>query len=88
MKTARITFLGSDRFKAQLEREAKQQKISVAELIRKQFDRAPNEEEQLLLALAKELKRSTAEARATLNEALKEVKKTLNKRTSFKNKVA
>lgn len=88
MKTARITFLGSDRFKAQLEKEAKQQKISVAELIRKQFDRGPNEEEQLLLALAKELKRSTAEARTALNEALKEVKKTLNTRTSLKNKAA
>lgn len=79
MKTARITFLGSDKFKAQLESEAKQHKISVAELIRRQFDRAPTEDEQLLLALAKELKRSTAEARAALNTALREVNKTLNK---------
>lgn len=87
MKTARITFLGSDTFKAQLESEARQQKISVAELIRQQFDRRPGEEEQVLSALAKELKRSTAETRAALNEALAEVNKTL-KRASVQDKAA
>lgn len=79
MKTARITFLGSEAFKAQLEAEAKQQRISVAELIRQQFNRQPSDEEQLVSAMAKELKRSTAEARAALNEALVEVNKTLRK---------
>lgn len=79
MKTARITFLGSEAFKAHLETEAKQQRISVAELIRQQFNRQPSAEEQVISAMAKELKRSTAEARAALNEALVEVNKTLRK---------
>lgn len=79
MKTARITFLGSEAFKAELETEAKRRRISVAELIRQQFDRQPGDEEQLLSAMAKELKRSAAEARAALREALVEVNKTLRK---------
>lgn len=77
MKTARITFLGSHAFKARLEQEAKAKSISVAELIRRQFDREPSAEEQVLLALAKELKRSSAETRKALHEAIAEVDKTL-----------
>lgn len=77
MKTARITFLGSHAFKARLEQEAKAKGISVAELIRQQFDQGPSAEEQVLLALAKELKRSSMETRKALNEAMAEVSKTL-----------
>lgn len=76
MKTARITFLGSDAFKTRLEQEAKAKDISVAELIRRQFDQEPNAEEQVLLALAKELKRSCAETRKAL-KAMTEIGKAL-----------
>lgn len=77
MKTARITFLGSDEFKAELERRASAKGISVGELIRRQFDRKPSEEDRLLSALAEELKRSAAEARTALSDALAEVEQTL-----------
>lgn len=77
MKTARITFLGTDQFKAQLVRQAAAQHISVGELIRSQFEREPSDEERLLEALTGDLKRSTAEARKALSDALAEVDATL-----------
>lgn len=77
MKSARITFLANEAFKARLDKEAKAKGISVAELIRQQFDQAPSADEQILLALAKELKRSSAQTRKALNDAMTEVGKTL-----------
>lgn len=77
MKTARITFLGTDQFKAELERQAAAQKISVGELIRSQFERKPSGDERLLEVLAEDLKRSTAEAHQALTDALAEVEATL-----------
>jgi tellurite resistance protein len=77
MKTARITFLGTDQFKAELERQAAAQKISVGELIRSQFERKPSGDERLLEVLAEDLKRSTAEAHQALTAALAEVDATL-----------
>jgi len=77
MKTARITFLGTDQFKAELERQAAAQKISVGELIRSQFERKPSGDERLLEVLAEDLKRSTAEAHQVLTAALAEVDATL-----------
>lgn len=78
MKTARITFLGTDELKARLEAEAAAENISVGELIRRQFEqRPPSEDEQLLSALAEELIRSAAETRQAMSEALTELDTTL-----------
>jgi tellurite resistance protein len=77
MKTARITFLGTDQFKALLKRQAEAQRISIGELIRRQFERKANEDERELQSLAEDLKRATAEARQALSEALTEVEITL-----------
>lgn len=79
MKSQRITFLSSADFKHSLERQARAQKISVGELIRRRFE-APvsrTDEEALLAVLAGELRRSVREARAALADALKEANDTL-----------
>ncbi|MHB1201701.1 MAG: hypothetical protein ACYCZC_00980 [Acidithiobacillus sp.] len=72
MKSARITFLGTQEFKVSIERQAAAQGISVGELVRRRFDRAQTEDEQVLAALAEELRRSVAEARAMLSDGLAE----------------
>jgi ABC-type transporter Mla subunit MlaD len=77
MKTARITFLGTEQFKAQLVRQAAAQHISVGELIRSQFESKPEEDERQLEALAEDLKRATADTRRALSEAMAEVETTL-----------
>lgn len=77
MKSERLTFLVTGDFKARLERDAKRQRISVAQLIRQQFDpAAPSADEQELVALTQELRRMTQEARQALAEAHVEVSKT------------
>jgi len=82
-KTERITLLGSRAFKAFLAKESLKEGISVSELVRRRCERAPTEDERVLLALAEELRKSTAEARhaleeglAAANEVLRHVQKT------------
>ena len=69
-KTERITLLGSRNFKAFLAKESRKEGISVSELVRRRCERAPTEDERVLLALAEELRKSTAEARKALEEGL------------------
>lgn len=69
-KTERITLLGSQAFKAFLTRESRKEGISVSELVRRRCERAPTDDERALLALAAELRKSTAEARQALEEGL------------------
>ena len=69
-KTERITLLGSRAFKAFLAKESLKEGISVSELVRRRCERAPTEDERVLLTLAAELRKSTAEARHALQEGL------------------
>ena len=69
-KTERITLLGSRAFKAFLAKESLNEGISVSELVRRRCERAPTEDERVLLALAEELRKSTTEARLALEEGL------------------
>lgn len=77
MKSARITFLGTPKFKAALEERAKTEGISVGELVRRQFEDKPSEEEVMLQALSNELLSAVAEAKTALSEGLAEVQATL-----------
>lgn len=70
IKSERITLLGSRDFKTFLTREARKEGVSVSELVRRRCERAPTEDERVLLALADELRKATAEARAALHEGL------------------
>ena len=67
-KTERITLLGSQEFKAFLARESRKEGISVSELVRRRCERAPTDDERVLLALAGELRKATVEARQSLEE--------------------
>ncbi len=69
-KTERITLLGSQEFKAFLARESRKEGISVSELVRRRCERAPTDDERVLLALAGELRKATVEARQSLEEGL------------------
>ncbi len=85
-KSERITLLGSKAFKAFLAKESLKEGVSVSDLVRRRCERTPTEDERVLLALAEELRKSTAEARAALaeglaaaNEALQHIQKTQQK---------
>ncbi len=78
-KTERITLLCSRAFKALLAKESRKEGISVSELVRRRCERAPTEDERVLLALTQELHKSTAEARRALNEGLAAARYVLGK---------
>lgn len=69
-KTKRITLQGSREFKAVLAKESRKEGLSVSEWVRRRCERAPTEDERVLLALAEELSKSTADARQALEEGL------------------
>ena len=69
-KTEKITLQGSREFKAFLAKESRKEGVSVSELVRRRCERAPTEDERVLLALAEELRKSTADARQALEEGL------------------
>jgi hypothetical protein len=73
MKTERITLLASTEFKAFLMEEARAEDISISELIRRRCEQRQNEDEQLLLALAAELREATAAADKALDAGLASV---------------
>ncbi len=77
MKTARITFLGTDDFKRMLEQEASAKRISIGELIRSRFSGEPSAEERELAQLAAVLQSETAAAHAALSSAIAEAQETL-----------
>jgi len=70
MKTERITISASPEFKNFLTKEAQEEGVSVSELIRRRCMEQPNEDEQLLLLLSKELRASNKAANKALDTAL------------------
>jgi hypothetical protein len=77
MKTERISILGSPEFKAYLAREAEREGVSMSELVRRRCERAPTEDEAMLMSMAQELRQSVALARRTLEEGLLALRQTL-----------
>jgi GAF domain-containing protein len=78
-KTERITILGSPEFKAFLALEAEKSGVSVSELVRTRCEQTPlqGEDAATLEALAGELARAVAEARASLELGLASVQEAL-----------
>jgi hypothetical protein len=78
MKSERLTLLTTPEFKAFLAEEAKQEGVSVAELVRRRCEtREPSEEEEVLRALTWELNRQVGEAQAALQRAVETAQATL-----------
>ena len=72
--TSRITFLGTPEFKKYLQKEAKDQGISLSELIRLRCEkRQMNDDEEALRLLLDELQQSTFRASKSLDKALSDV---------------
>lgn len=76
-QTARTTILSTPDFKIWLTNEAKQEGISLSELVRTRCANKPNEEERVLSALIQEVSLATKKAKNSLNRSLKEANKTL-----------
>jgi hypothetical protein len=80
-KTERITILATPEFKARLEHEAQQHRISVSKLIRDRFERddsdAGNSEQAVLAALIAEAQEATQHAHQALNQGLEDAEATL-----------
>jgi hypothetical protein len=78
-KTERITFLSTPDFKAFLSAEAAKEGTSVAELIRRRCENKPanNEDDEMLLAMAKEVRKATARAKKSLEKGLADAEKVL-----------
>ncbi len=72
MKTERVTLLTSPEFKAFLSREAKREKVSVAELVRSRCEHRPSEDDAVLVALTAELRTAVGQAKKSLREGLAE----------------
>ena len=78
VQTERITILGTPDFKIYLKKEAKNEGISISELVRQRCQRNPSEDDLLLLALIKEVKIATKKAGASLTKGLNDAKKVLS----------
>jgi hypothetical protein len=76
MKTERIEFVAPPGLKAQLQKEASRDNISVGELIRQRFE--PTGDEKELAKLTAELKEATTAARLDLARAIEEVSGLVN----------
>ncbi|MBW2164452.1 MAG: hypothetical protein JRF43_08490 [Deltaproteobacteria bacterium] len=78
VKTERITILGTPRFKAFLNREAKKEGKSLSELVRQRCEDKPqNEDEELLAILVKEVGDATARAEVSLEKGLTDAERVL-----------
>ena len=76
MKTERITVLATPEFKVFLAKEAKAEGISVSELVRQRCEQRPGPDEQLLRALAEQLKEANQAASDALDAGLAAVERT------------
>lgn len=83
-QTARITILSTPDFKMWLFKEAKQEGISLSELVRQRCQSKPNKDEALLSALITEVRLSTQKAKVSLSKGLKEAEKILTELRSAK----
>ena len=72
VKTERLTLLTTPEFKALLAAEAASAGVSVAELVRRRCQPEAGEDEALLAASARELRRALGEARASIGSGIKE----------------
>lgn len=77
MKTERVTLLTSPEFKAFLTAQARQEGVSVAELVRSRCEPQEGEEDTSLRALALELRKSVKQAQQSLRSGLAEAEDTL-----------
>jgi hypothetical protein len=82
MKTERVTFLATTQFKAYLAAEAEKAGMSVGELVRQRCQQQPGADEQLLAALAVELRHAVREAQTSLGDGLAAVDAALAERHS------
>jgi hypothetical protein len=77
-KTKRITILGTPEFKDFLTREAKQEGLSLSELVRQRCESKPqNQDEELLAALAKEVSAASARAKLSLEKGVADAERVL-----------
>ena len=74
VKTERVTFLATPELKNYLETEASKQGVSIGQLIREKCGQA-TEEEELLKAVAAQLRREVREAKMALKTANQRVDK-------------
>ena len=70
MKTARLQVLTTPAFRDWLRKEAKEEGISVGELVRRRCEGASREEERVLGELAAQLQKEVRRARASLRSGL------------------
>ena len=84
-QTARTTILTTPDFKIWLSNEAKTEGISVSELVRLRCKAKLNDDEILLKALIKEVRKSTKEAKASLTKGLKSANEILSELRSYNN---
>jgi hypothetical protein len=78
VKTKRITILGTPEFKDFLTREAKQEGLSLSELVRQRCERKPqNQDEELLAVLVKEVSAATARAKLSLEKGVADAERVL-----------
>ncbi|MFZ0134986.1 MAG: hypothetical protein WAK95_20795 [Desulfobacterales bacterium] len=78
VKTKRITILGTPEFKDFLAREAKQEGLSLSELVRRRCERKPqNPDEELLAALVKEISAATVRAKLSLEKGLADAERVM-----------
>jgi len=79
VKTERITILGTPDFKRFLKREAKKEGVSLSQLVRQRCERRSKDsrEEELLAALLKEVRASTARAQKSLEQGLLDAEQAL-----------
>ena len=78
VKTKRITILGTPEFKDFLTREAKQEGVSLSQLVRQRREKKPqNKDDELLAALIKEVGAATAKAKLSLEKGLADAEKVL-----------
>jgi len=79
VKTKRITILGTPDFKDFLTREAKQEGVSLSQLVRQRCERKQQnpEDEELLAALVKEVSAATARAKLSLEKGIADAERVL-----------
>ncbi len=79
VKTERITILGTPDFKDFLNREAKKEGVSLSQLVRQRCEKKPtsNEDEELLVALVKEVRAATVKAKVSLEKGLADAEQVL-----------
>jgi GAF domain-containing protein len=77
MKSERVTLLTTPDFKAFLTAEARREGVSVGQLVRARCEQRPTDDEATLTALTARLNIAVDEARAAMEEGLREARAVL-----------